>query len=154
MFIGSRVVTVCAGVTAAVVMSILPATAISPAVDAPPKAGATYKGYIVNAPESQRAVRFVVSNNGNWVRKMRLGAYPVTGSCGSGGDVPTQTTKPARIKDGKFTAHVVYWADGDAFAKATVTGTFLRGGKEKGVVTSHRFVDSCVVSLPYRTSAN
>lgn len=147
MFTGSRVGTVCAGVAAAVVMSVLPAAAV------PPEAGATYTGHIVNAPESQRAVRFVVSNDGNWVRKMHLGAYPLTGSCGSGGDVPTQSTKPARIKDGKFTAHVVYWADGEALAKATVTGTFLRGGKEKGVVTSHRFSDSCVVSLPYRTVA-
>lgn len=144
MFRGSRIVTVSASVALAVVLSVLPAAAI------PPEAGATYKGHIVGAPSSQDAVTFVVSKNGNWVRKMRVGPWPLTGSCGSGGDMPSQSAKPARIKKGKFTAHVAYRGDGEVIARATVTGTFLRKGKEKGVVTSRRFSDSCVVSLPYR----
>ena len=153
MFRGSRIVTVSAGVAAAVVLSALPALPALPAAAIPPKAGATYKGHIASAPSSQSAVTFVVSKNGNWVRRMRVGPYPLTGSCGSGGDIPTQTTKPARIKGGKFTAHVVYWGDAEVIARAKVTGTFLRRGKEKGVVTSRRLSDSCVVSLPYRTDA-
>lgn len=147
MFRGSRIATVSAGVAAALVFSVLPAAAV------PPEAGATYKGQIEGAAGTQDSVTFHVSKNGNWVRRMRVGPYPLSGSCGSGGDAPNQSAEPARIKKGKFTAHVVYRADGAVVARATVTGTFLREGKEKGVVSAHRLSDSCDVSLPYRTRA-
>lgn len=145
MFRGPGIVTCCAGVAAAVVLSLVPAVAV------PPEAGATYQGQIATAPSSQDAVSFVVSKNGNWVRKLRVGPWPLTGSCGTGGDLPDQSAKPARIKKGEFTAHVVYSGDGVVIARATITGRFLRKGKEKGVVSSHRISDSCDVSLPYRT---
>ena len=143
----SRIATVSAGVAAAVVLSLLPAAAT------PPRPGATYKGHIASAASSQDVVTFVVSKNGHWVRKMRVGPYELSGSCGQGGPPPNQSSKPAPIKRGKFTAHVVYSGGGDVIARATVTGTFLRKGKEKGVVTGHRFEDSCVVSLPYTAHA-
>lgn len=148
MLRSSRIVTVGAGVAAAAVLFVVPAVAT------PPEAGATYKGHIAGAPSSQDAVTFVVSKNGDWVRRMRVGPWPLSGSCGSGGDMPSQSAKPAPIKKGKFTAHVVYKTDGgDVMARAKVTGTFLRNGKEKGVVTTHRLSDSCVQSLPYTAHA-
>lgn len=116
MFRGPGIVTGCAGVVAAVVLSVVPAVAV------PPETGATYKGQIETAPSSQDAVTFVVSKNGNWVRKLRVGPWPLTVSCGSGGDLPDQSAKPARIKKGKLTAHVVYSGDGVVIARATITG--------------------------------
>jgi len=147
MLRSSRIMTVSAAVATAIVLSVLPAAAT------PPRAGATYTGHIASAPSSQDAVHFVVSKNGHWVRGMRVGPYELSGSCGQGGPPPSQSSKPARIKRGKFTAHVVYRGGGDVTARATVTGTFLRKGKEKGVVTAHRFSDSCVVSLTYTAHA-
>jgi hypothetical protein len=142
-----------AGVAATLVLSALPAAApAAPAAAVPAKAGETYVGQVEDAPATQDAVTFHVSKNGTWVRKLRVGPWPLSGSCGSGGDAPPeQSAEPARIKHGKFTAHVVYRTDGEVVSRATVTGTFLRKGKEKGVVSSHRISDSSDVSLPYRT---
>jgi hypothetical protein len=145
MLRSSRITTVSAAVATAIVLSVLPAAAT------PPRAGATYTGRIADAPSSQSAVTFHVSPNGHWVRRMHVGTYPLTGSCGQGGPAPDQSSQPAAIKMGKFTAHVVYTGGGQVIARATVTGTFLRRGREKGVVTTHRYSDSCVVSLPYTT---
>jgi hypothetical protein len=147
MLRSSRIVTVSAAVATAIVLSVLPAAAT------PPRAGATYTGHIASAPSSQNKVTFHVSANGHWVRRMHVGPYELSGSCGQGGPPPNQSSKPAAIKRGKFTAHVVYTAGGDVVARATVTGTFLRRGREKGVVTAHRYSDSCVVSLPYTAHA-
>lgn len=148
MLRSSRIVAASTGVAAALVLSILPATAT------PPRPGATYKGDIVGAPTSQDAVTFHVSDNGKWVRRMRVGPYPLSLSCGQGGDPPIQSSRPAPIKLGKFTAHVLYKDDaGDVIARATVTGTFLRRGREKGVVSTHRLEDSCYQSLPYTAHA-
>jgi len=145
MFRRTRMASVSAAVVTALVLPVVPATAV------PPQAGATYTGQIAEAPSTQDAVTFHVSKNGRWVRKLRVGPWPLTSSCGSGGDLPDQSAEPARIKKGKFTAHVVYRDDAGVMARATVTGTFLRKGKEKGDVSTHRISDSCDVSLPYRT---
>lgn len=148
MLRSSRIATVGAGVAAALVLSVVPATAV------PPRSGATYSGHVAGAPSSQDAVTFVVSDNGKWVRRMHVGPWPLSGSCGSGGDRPHQSAQPAHIRKGTFTAHVVYRTDaGDVMARATVTGTFLRNGREKGVVSTHRISDSCDTSLPYTTQA-
>lgn len=149
MIRSSRMVTVAAGVAAAVVLPVLPAAAT------PPRPGVTYKGHVVGAPDSERAVSFVVSKNGHWVRKMRVGPYELSGSCGQGGPPPHLSSKPAHInKKGKFTAHVAYRGEnGKVGAKATVKGKFLRKGKAKGVVTTLRFGDSCLVSLPFKAHA-
>jgi hypothetical protein len=148
MLRSSRIMTVSAAVAMAIVLSILPAAAT------PPRAGATYTGHIANAPSSQNKVTFHVSPNGHWVRRMHVGPYPLSLGCGQGGPPPNQSSQPAAIKMGKFTAHVVYTGGGKVVARATVTGTFLRRGREKGVVTTHRYSDSCVQSLPYTTHAN
>lgn len=148
MYPRSRIATAGAGVAAAMVLTLLPAAAT------PPKLGATYTGHVEGAAESQNSVSFIVSDNGKWVRRMRVGPWPLSGSCGSGGNAPIQSSPRAAIKDGKFVAHVVYKDDtGEVGARAKVTGTFLRQGKEKGVVTTHRISDSCDVSAPYRTHA-
>jgi hypothetical protein len=56
--------------------------------------------------------------------------------CGSsGGTLPLQVSKPARIKNGKFSALVEEkLGNGAVSGTATVTGKFLAGGKEMGVV--------------------
>ena len=67
--------------------------------------------------------------------------------CQSGGG-PRAPTYPHRVRlCGR------HRDDTGVMARATVTGTFLRKGKEKGEVSTHRISDSCDVTLPYRTHA-
>lgn len=141
-----------AGVGVAVVAAL--ALPLPTAVAAVPVAGATYHGHIADAPSTESAVTFEVSRNGDRVEHLRVGPYPMTLSCGSGGDPPNQSSGPASISRGRFTAHVVYRNGSQVIARATVTGTFLARGKEKGVVSS-RIVGhpDCNFSLPYTTRA-
>lgn len=125
----SHILGLSAGVVAVTVLTVVPAAATAP------KAGAHYKGHVAGASAGSGVVTFTISKQGTSVTKMRVGPYPVN-SCGSGGAPPSQSSKPAPITNGKFTAHVVYSGAGSVIAKATVSGTFLRGGKEKGVVTT------------------
>ena len=86
------------------------------------------------------------------MRKLSVGPYVLRASCGSGGEPPAQSSKPAPIKNGKFTAKVVYRNGDEVVARATVTGRFLRHGKEKGTVTAVSLGDApCEQSMPYRT---
>ena len=145
----ARVLGVVAVVVAALALSFVPATAVAPV------AGATYKGQVAHAPDSENAVAFKVSKHAGWVTDLTVGPYPMSLSCGSGGDAPDQSSAAARIRSGKFTAHVVYSSSGgDVVARATVTGTFLRKGAEKGVVTTQivGFPD-CHFSRPYTAQA-
>ena len=97
---------------------------------------------------------FTVSKGGAWVTHLRVGPAPMTLSCGSGGEPPPQSSSAARIRNGRFTAHVVYSDGQDVVARSTVTGTFLRQGKEKGVVSSHIVGHpECDFSRPYTTHA-
>ena len=145
MLRSSRVIGVAAAMVGAGVLSIAPAAATAP------RAGATYKGPIATAASSEGTVSFTVSKDGKTVTHLRVGPYPLN-TCGSGGAPPHQSSKPAAIHDGKFTGHVAYSGGGNVFAKATVTGKFLRKGKEKGVVTTVILGNSqCGQSLPYAT---
>ena len=128
---GSRVLTVVAIVVTALALSFVPAASVAPV------AGATYEGQVTGAPQSENAVSFTVSENGRWVTHLRVGEYPMTLGCGSGGDPPEQSSHAVRIRHGAVTAQVVYKAGEDVVNRTTVTGTFLRRGKEKGVVASH-----------------
>lgn len=132
MLRGPRLVTTTVAIVAVGVLPLLPAAA------APPVAGADYRGHIAGAPADQAKVTFTVSDHGTSVRTVRVGPWPMSLECGSGGDhPPAQSSKPARIKKDGFTAHVVYRADdGTVVARTTVTGRFLRKGREKGVVTT------------------
>ena len=143
----TRLVSLAAAAAAALVLPLVPAAA------APPVAGADYKGHVIDAPKTFNKVTFTVSKKGTSVKTMRVGPYPLN-SCGSGGDPPTQSSKPAPIKNGRFTAHVVYSAGNTVISRATVTGRFLRNGREKGVVTSHPVgAPDCSDTLLYRAHA-
>ena len=144
----SRVAGAGVAVVAALALSTPPAAATAPV------AGATYHGHVADAPSTENAVTFTVSRDGARVEHLRVGPYPMTLSCGSGGDPPRQSAGPAVITRGKFTAHVVYRNGDQVIARAKVTGTFLRRGKEKGVVDSHIVGHpNCNFSLPYTTRA-
>jgi hypothetical protein len=147
---GSRIVAGCAAVAAIVGLS-LPAV---PAVATPPVAGAHYKGMVVGGDPEMDTITFTVSADGDHVTKTRAGQWPIT-TCGTGGPPPAQSSKPARIKDGKFTAHVVFRVDGEPQARATVKGTFLRHGKERGTVKTVLVGGNCnaVTTVSYKTEA-
>ena len=146
MLRASRTIGVTGAIAAATMLSISPAAATAP------KAGASYKGHVTGI--TSQAITFTVSKHGTFVTKLKLGPS-LPSSCGSGGPPPQQSSKPAAIKNGKFTAHIAYSAsNGNVFAKATVTGKFLQQGKEKGTVTSViTGAPTCGESLPYTTHA-
>jgi hypothetical protein len=136
----------------AVAVAAVVGASVVPTAATPPQAGATYQGRIIGAPTGQDSVSFTVNRRGTSVRKLSVGPYVLRDSCGSGGEPPAQSAKPARIKNGKFTAKVVYRNGDEVVARATVTGTFLRHGKEKGTVTAVSLgADACEQSMPYRT---
>ena len=114
------------GVAVLAVLAVGAVAAIAFAAE--PVKGARYSGLVKGT-----TVTFKVSASGEKVIDMRLRPY-IPNRCGSGGGPPPETSIPARIKDAKFTAKVTTQIPGGAW-RATVTGTFLRGGKEKGVIT-------------------
>ena len=113
------------------VLAVLAVGAIAAtAFAANPVKGAKYSGHMTAGPTTR--VTFKVSASGRKVVGMRVKpAFP--NKCGGGGPPPPETSKPARIKDGRFTARVEEHLI-SGVARATVTGTFLRGGREKGVI--------------------
>ncbi|WP_395693087.1 hypothetical protein [Nocardioides sp.] len=129
-------------------LSLVPAAAVAPAG---PVAGAVYHGRVAGAPTTEGAVSFRVTKSGARVAAVRVGPYPLTLSCGSGGDPPHQTSQPVPIRHGAFTARIAYSGDdGVVGARATVTGVFLRNGRAKGTVSSHVVGRTdCDFSLPY-----
>jgi hypothetical protein len=79
-------------------------------------------------------VTFTVNKSKTKVTKLRLVPF-VANKCGSGGPPPKETSKPAKIKNGKFTGLVKELAsDGSVLAKGKVKGTFKAGGKVTGSV--------------------
>jgi hypothetical protein len=142
-----RIASATAVVAAAVMIPLLPAVATAPVADG------VYKGRIADAPQGQDKVTFTVTRHGRSVTGMRVGPWALSVECGSGGDPPIQSSKPAPIRDEKFTASVVYRADdGSVIARTTVTGTFLSRGREKGVVTTVMESGNCPAhSLAYTT---
>jgi len=142
-----RLLSATAALAAAVMIPLVPAVAAAPVADG------IYKGHVAGAPDGQNKVTFTVTRHGRSVTDMRVGPWALSVECGSGGDAPIQSSKPARIRDQKFTAHVVYRANDDSLiARTTVTGKFLTRGREKGVVTTVMESTNCPThSLPYTT---
>jgi len=99
-------------------------------------------------------VSFKVSRSGKKVSSLKV-SPSLPNSCGYGGPPPTQTSKPAKIADGKFTAKITEKAvNGTVAARATITGRFLAKGKEKGTIkTSVPAATSCNGSFSYSTKA-
>lgn len=140
----TRLLSPTAAAAAALMLPLVPAAA------APPVAGADYKGHVSGGGTETNKIAFTVSKKGTSVRTMRIGPFPGD-ACGSGGDQPTQSSKPAPIKNGKFTAHIVYRVGDTVMSKATVTGKFLREGKAKGAAEFHPAgAPECNTTMPFR----
>jgi hypothetical protein len=119
---------------------------------AAPVKGAKYSGHL-KGQGSTTTVTFRVSASGKKVIGMRVKPY-IPNRCGSGGPPPPQTSKPAKIKNGRFTATVKAQIPEGVWS-ATVTGKFLSGGKEQGVVKSSPRPgepSKCGGNTPYTTS--
>ena len=97
-------------------------------------------------------VSFKVSRSGKRVSSLKV-SPSLPNSCGYGGPPPTQTSKPAKIADGKFTAKITEKAgNGTVAARATITGRFLAKRKEKGTIkTSVPAATSCNGTFSYST---
>ena len=72
--------------------------------------------------------------------------------CGSGGPPPKQSSKPAKIKNGKFRVRLTYTFTTGHFTY-TVTGKFLKHGREKGVFIYKNTPPTCNLNTPYTTTA-
>jgi hypothetical protein len=125
---------------------ILAATGI--ALASGPVKGARYSGR-VNVT-ANLTVSFKVSRSGKKVSSIKV-SPSLPNSCGYGGPPPTQTSRPAKIEDGKFTMKITEKAgNGTVAATARITGRFLAKGKEKGTVkTSVPAATSCNGSFSY-----
>jgi hypothetical protein len=83
---------------------------------------------------STEFVTFTVNKNKTKVTKLKLVPF-VPNKCGSGGPPPKETSKTAKIKNGKFTGTVNEFTDtGQLIAKGKVSGKFKAGGKVTGTV--------------------
>jgi hypothetical protein len=100
---------------------------------AKPAKGKTYSGRVTGSPTE--TVSFTVSKNGKRVTKLNV---PIAIRCagGFGGIVPKPPKKIKITKKGTFKRAVkVQGVTGKSFGKETVTGKFLKGGKESGTIT-------------------
>lgn len=124
------------------------------AAAAKPVKGGKYSGTLTIA--SGETVSFKVSKNGKKVSGLKVAPFEPN-TCGAGGPPPGQSSKAAKISKGKFHVTVTYkTGTGFVFATAKVTGTFLKGRRERGTVRT-RFTDrsgkSCEASFKYTTKA-
>jgi hypothetical protein len=136
---------------AAVALAAILAT-VSIALAAGPVKGARYSGP-VNGTASL-TVSFKVSRSGRRVSSLKV-SPSLPNRCGFGGPPPPQTSKPAKIGHGKFTAKITEKAgNGTVIATAQVTGKFLAKGKEKGGITVNLpNAKSCSGSFSYTAKA-
>jgi hypothetical protein len=116
----------CAFFAVLVLTALLVATAL--ALAAKPVKSGHYSGFVTGVTDE--TVTFTVSKDGKSIQRMRI--VPYVFSCGVGGPPPPESSKPASISSkGKFTAKVTQGA-----LSATVTGTFLKNGRETGTITA------------------
>lgn len=123
------------------------------ALAAHPSKGKTYRGTVTG--NSTEPVSFKVNSTGTKVVKLTV---PIAFGCQGGG---ITTPKPASAKitsKGTFKTTVPLTGAGGSTGNAgseTVTGTFLKAGREKGTITSHfKSVKSCDTTLKYTTKAS
>jgi hypothetical protein len=117
-----------------------------------PVKGSNYSGRI--NVTAILTVSFKVSGSGKRVTSLEV-SPSLPNSCGYGGPPPTATSKPAKIKDGRFAAKITEKAsNGTVIATAKVTGKFLAKGKEKGTInTNLPNAKSCNGTFAYSTKA-
>lgn len=133
-------------------VGLMTVAACAIAFAASPVKDAKYSGHPKG--QSDTAVTFRVSASGKKVVGMRIKPY-IPNKCGAGGPPPPQTSKPARIRKGEFTAKVVASIPQGSW-RATVKGRFLAGGKEKGVIEFFPRPGEpakCGGKVPYTTKA-
>jgi hypothetical protein len=136
--------------TATVALVVLAAVALA----ASPVSGAKYSGHLKLS--SADTVTFKVSASGKKVIGVKV-MPEIPNRCGSGGGtLPSQVSKPAKIENGKFSAVVEEkLSNGAVSGTATVTGKFLRGGKEMGVVENPLpGAKECAGNFPYTAKAS
>jgi hypothetical protein len=110
---------------------------------AAPVKGARYSGHV--KVTANLTVTFKVARSGKKVTSLDV-RPSLPNSCGYGGPEPTHRSRAAKIKHGKFKAKITEKAaNGTVIGTATVTGKFLRRGKERGTIKS---------VLPNATSCN
>jgi hypothetical protein len=143
-----RIVALAGTATVAIVVLATVAFAASPV------GGAKYSGHLSSS--SADTVTFKVSPSGKKVIGVKV-LPEVPNRCGSGGGTPPpQVSKPATIRNGKFSALVEErLSNGAVSGTATVTGKFLPGGKEKGVVENPLpGAKECAGNFPYTAKAS
>jgi hypothetical protein len=118
---------------------------------AAPVKGSKYSGRV--KVSATLTVSFKVASSGKKVTSLKV-SPSLPNSCGYGGPHPTASSKPAKIDRGKFTAKVTEkGAGGKVIDTATVTGSFLPGGKEKGTIkTDVPGAKSCNGRFAYSTT--
>jgi hypothetical protein len=120
---------------------------------AAPVKGGKYSGTLSGS--TSQTVTFKVSKNGKKASGFKLITIP--NKCGSGGGVPKQSSSPAAISKGKFTATIRFKTTaGQVFATTTITGKFLKHRRESGNLTT-KFKDAasqmCNGKFAYTTKA-
>jgi hypothetical protein len=129
-------------VVTGVVIAIVCAGALA-AVSAKP---GIYKGPVTGS--STEKVSFKVK--GGTVTNVKVMPF-VPNKCGAGGTPPQESSLPAKIKNGRFTAKLSEeTVNGAVSGTATVTGKFLAGGRVKGVVENPLpGAKECAGNFPY-----
>jgi hypothetical protein len=139
------------GSTVLVVAAML--AIIGTAFAAAPVMGVKYSGRVNGT--ATLTVSFKVSGSGKKIASLKV-SPTLPNSCGYGGPLTTtETSKPAKIVKGKFSAKITEkTSSGAVSATAKVTGKFLANGKEKGSIkTSLPNAKSCNGTFNYTTKA-
>jgi hypothetical protein len=138
--------------TVLIALALTATATLDVAVAADPVKGAKYSGDV--DVTATLTVSFKVSRSGEKVKSLKV-RPSLPNSCGYGGPLPTQTSKPAKIEDGKFAAKVTdKSADGTVIETAKVKGRFLADRKERGKIKATLpNAESCNGKFPYSTKA-
>lgn len=120
------------------------------ALAAKPAAGKTYHGHVTG--QSTEQVSFKVSGTGKWVRKLTV---PAPLAC-QGGGIQSPSPQSAKIKHGAFKKTFLLTFGGGSPGSGgteTVTGRFVKGGKEKGTISTRfkKLPSSCDATVKYTT---
>jgi hypothetical protein len=131
-----------------IVVGILAAALCAGALASGSIVDGAYKGSLTASATEK--VSFKVSASGTKVVNVRVTPY-VPNRCGAGGPPPKESSVPAKIRGGKFSAKLSEETDnGGVSGTATVTGKFLAGGKVKGLVENPLpGAKECAGNFPY-----
>jgi hypothetical protein len=94
-----------------------------------PMKGTRYSGDVQNTPSL--TVSFRVSKTGEKIKGLRI-KPTIPNACGYGGPLPSESSKPAPITNGRFVATVKLRTG----AEAKVHGKFVRHHRERGTIES------------------